>query len=347
MNRALFLAAAVVVLAGCTRNGRPLRDEIKFAHGDHLGGDMSCVTCHPGATEDAEPLAALVPPEEQCRDCHRERGEDRCGFCHTVPQEPATYARRDRRVRFDHRLHDEPMRGECVTCHASQSSQASLADFDVHLPPMATCTDECHAAEMRQLRCVPCHVDLHEYALAEIAIYRHPTGFLRGHAAAARTEQTLCTSCHEPSFCEDCHMSAPSPIALELVEPTNVTRHFVHRGDFRSRHALEARMEQGTCLRCHGVPFCDDCHTASGIGGGVAPGSPHPPGWLDPLSPRGHAAEARRDILSCASCHEADAERTCVPCHRVGGVAPNPHPPGFGATMDPLRHGVCRVCHVP
>ncbi len=360
----IFIAAGllgfVFLLAGigaCTRNGRPARDEIKFEHSAHLGGELSCVTCHPGASEDSDSGAVMMPTEAQCRDCHSAPGEEQCSFCHTVPREPGRYARRDRRIRYDHRAHDreqdlddpddESSRASCVSCHASQSSQASLSEFDVHMPPMATCTDSCHASEMRNLRCVPCHVDLHEYTIAEIALYKHPTGFLRGHGPAARAEQALCTSCHEPSFCEDCHMTASAVVPLELIEPTNVTRNFVHRGDFRSRHALEARMEQGTCVRCHGVTFCDECHSASGIGGSVAGASPHPPGWLDPLSTRGHAAEARRDILSCASCHEGDAERTCVPCHRVGGIASNPHPPGFGATMDAQRHSVCRVCHVP
>ena len=101
------------------------------------------------------------------------------------------------------------------------------------------------------------------------------------------------------------------------------------------------------CLRCHGTPFCDGCHQTSGVGGGVGPQSPHPVGWLDPLSPMGHAREARRNLVSCVSCHESDAETKCVPCHRVGGVAGDPHPPGSGLTMDDaLRHGVCRACHV-
>ena len=54
---------------------------------------------------------------------------------------------------------------------------------------------------------------------------------------------------------------------------------------------------------------------------------------------------ARRDLLTCVGCHESDATRTCVPCHRVGAGAGNPHPPGFSAGLDPQRHGVCLACH--
>ena len=348
MNARAILGLSIALVAGaCARQQVAPRDEIKFSHGDHLGGEFSCLGCHPAAVEDAGPEAPLVPLERTCRECHTAPAEQRCSFCHTAPGDPKTYARRGRTVRFDHRMHDEPMEGDCVKCHSSRSDTSSLANFEVHLPDMDTCTAECHSAEMRQLRCTPCHIDLHQYEIEEVVSFRHPPSFLREHAVPARTDQGLCTSCHEPSFCEDCHMEATPPIPLELIEATNPIRHFVHRGDFRSRHPLEARMDPGTCGRCHGVSYCDDCHRESGVGGSAAPGSPHPPGWLDPASPRGHAAEARRDIVACASCHESDAETTCVPCHRVGGVAQNPHPPGFASGLDPERHGVCRVCHVP
>ena len=69
--------------------------------------------------------------------------------------------------------------------------------------------------------------------------------------------------------------------------------------------------------------------------------------WL-PTSPGEgviEAIEARRNLLSCASCHESDATQVCTPCHRVGGVAPNPHPPGFRAGIEPRQHSVCTVCH--
>jgi hypothetical protein len=210
---------------------------------------------------------------------------------------------------------------------------------------MQTCTGSCHQDEMRELRCDGCHTDLYRYGIDEIALIDHGPGFLRRHGEPARADSRLCSQCHDPSYCEDCHLSAPG-MQLEVIEPMLQHRDFIHRGDFISRHGIEADLERGTCARCHGTPFCDDCHQQSGVGGGVGAASPHPPGWLDPVSPFGHARAARRDLMSCVSCHEADAETTCVPCHRVGGVAGNPHPPGFGAGIDPLLSGVCRACHV-
>ncbi len=359
----ILLFAAVVACGG---RAEP-HDRIRFAHGPHLAEGLSCVRCHgaAGRDEDAvqrdgdpEDLDAgvstvsehaasatrpLLPAEADCRGCHTDPVRDRCQRCHTEPEHPGRYAERDDDIHFDHSDHTSPSAGRCVHCHGSEAR--TEAAYRPEGPPMATCTDSCHREAMRALDCVLCHADLHRYRIEDVSIIDHGPGFLRRHASAATADQTLCSQCHDPTFCEDCHLSAPG-LPLEVLEPTRQTRDFVHRGDFVARHSTEADLERGTCLRCHGTPFCDGCHRASGIGGGVAPGSPHPPGWLDPLSPFGHARAARRDLLSCVSCHEADAETTCVPCHRVGGVAGNPHPPGFGGGRDPLTLGVCRTCHV-
>lgn len=364
--------ALALVLGACSRPAPP-RDHIVFDHGPHLSRGAGCSDCHAGAlasdgtiggapapapeagTADAVPAdwtrvphpsadaRPLLPTEAACRACHDDSASDTCERCHTQPTAPGPYDPPETDIVFDHARHDAPGEGQCVRCHAGDARTA--LGFEPGRPTMATCTTSCHQEDMRALRCAPCHTDLHRYRIDDVALLDHGPGFLRSHGVSARADSSLCTQCHEPTFCEDCHLSAPG-MPLEVIEPTAVYRDFVHRGDFLSRHGVEVDLERGTCARCHGVSFCDDCHRVSGVGGGVAPGSPHPPGWLDPLSAFGHARAARRDLLSCVSCHEADAETTCVPCHRVGGVAGNPHPPGFGGGMDPLVSGVCRACHV-
>lgn len=339
---------AALVLAGC--NTAPPRDHIVFAHGPHLARGATCTDCHARATGTEPPAGAeqsharlLLPSEEECRTCHTDRERDRCAYCHTAPGAPQGYPEADDEIRFDHAQHAEAGQGACVRCHGGTSR--SLAAFEATRPPMETCTSSCHQDDMRALACSRCHSDLGRYRLGEIALVEHGPGFLRDHGTRARADDRLCAQCHEPTFCGDCHLASPG-LPLEVLDPALVHREFVHRGDFLSRHSLEADLERGTCARCHGNSFCDDCHRLSGVGGGVAIGSPHPPGWLDPLSSFGHARAARRDLLSCVSCHESDAETTCVPCHRVGGVAGDPHPPGFGGGRDPLAYGVCRACHV-
>lgn len=342
-----------LVLCACTPSV-PARDHVRFTHGPHLAAEMTCTRCHArAASGDAGEISSapsarvssarpLLPSEADCRSCHTDPERDRCERCHTAPERAARYDEREDDIRFDHSRHDDAEQGRCVSCHGREGTSA--AAFEPIRPSMDTCTDSCHRDDMRALRCVRCHSDLHRYRIDDVAMIGHPPGFLRRHGTTARVDSALCTQCHEPSFCEECHLSSPGA-PLEAWSPRSAHRDFVHRGDFVARHGAEADLERGTCARCHGVDFCDGCHRQSGVGGGVAPGSPHPPGWLDPVSSFGHAQAARRDLLSCVSCHEADAEQTCVPCHRVGGVAGNPHPPGFGAGNDPMRLGVCRVCH--
>lgn len=355
------LAASALLLAGaagCNLSRRsPDRDEIRFEHGVHLARGQGCVDCHEEATFAREELdaarergapASVLPNEASCRACHSEGAQARCEYCHTDPRHPQTYAPTRTDILFDHSEHEEALRGRCVRCHGPPGARdgALVGAFEPRLPEMDRCTDGCHEEEMAEMRCTACHTDLQRYDVDTVASLGHGPGWVSRHGPRAAADPVVCSTCHEPTFCEECHLSAQGA-PLEAFAPMRAHRDFVHRGDFLARHGVEVRLERGTCARCHGVQFCDGCHQASGIGGGVAPGSPHPPGWLDPLSRRGHAVAARRDLLSCAACHDSDAEQVCVPCHRVGGVAASPHPPGFGSGMDENRHAVCRVCHVP
>jgi hypothetical protein len=362
---ALGLLLLGSLLVACSSSPPKARDQIRFEHAPHLREGATCTGCHAtlqdaplvSATDDdagVEPSAAdpdagpapgrPLPKEAQCRSCHKGPEDSRCGHCHEQPRAPATYPDRPHSIRFDHgRQIPEHVR-DCMRCHGTGQAAESVAEFEPRLPPMRACTESCHAAEMSALECGKCHLGLSAYPREALDLVRHAPGFLKAHGPMARAEDNLCAQCHEPTFCIECHTATPN-MPRELLRATEIDRDFVHAADFQSRHPAEARLDQASCLRCHGVDFCDGCHQASGIGGGVGPGSPHPPGWLDAMSGNSHAAEARRNILSCAGCHESDAEQTCVPCHRVGSIAGNPHPPGFGTGYDKNQQGLCRVCH--
>ena len=355
MTRLAARAAVMVLLfSGCVaRDGaHEDRDEIRFEHGPHLRIGARCTDCHGGANPQREGSGltagkgrlGLLPAEDLCKMCHREPAERQCRFCHTKPDQARTYEWSNRDLVFAHPPHQERVTGGCITCHGVGLASGSLAGFQPSFPPMATCTDSCHADDMRDFECQRCHTNLHRYRLEDISVASHGPGWVHRHGPSARAEGAYCLQCHEPTYCARCHTASPG-MPLEQLEPMGVLRDFVHRGDWLPRHPTEARLEQAMCLRCHGPGYCDGCHRETGVGGSVRPGSPHPPGWLDPVSPEGHAREARRDILTCAACHEADARDVCVPCHRVGGVASSPHPPSFGGGLDPMAHGICRVCH--
>lgn len=353
MSRWSVLAALLAVLAACKGPSQPPADQIRFSHGAHLRAGVACLTCHAGGVPDAGASAdASVPPrrvdalprEAQCRGCHTRPEQQRCGYCHTDPRAPRTWRRANRELIFDHAPHVARMNGGCVRCHGEGEASSTVVSFEPHTPTMAACTDSCHAADMRAMSCARCHQSLARYSPESLSLVRHPPGFARNHGVQVRADERLCAQCHEPSYCARCHTASTS-VPLAGVEPMRGSREFIHRGDFGARHGSEARLDQSSCVRCHAVDSCDGCHRSRGVGGSVAAGSVHGPGWLDPFSPRGHARAARRDLLTCVGCHESDATRTCVPCHRVGAAAGNPHPPGFSAGLDPQRHGVCLACH--
>ena len=344
----LLLALALTVACRRTETSAVQPDRIRFAHGPHLRAGQSCLACHARVVApEANATGARrrgLPTEAECLACHTRPAERACAYCHNEPRGPRTYAPHERALVFDHGPHVARERGGCVSCHAVGADASTVRGFEPAIPTMDTCANRCHGDDMRALRCDRCHRSLARYSVDELSLVRHGPGFARRHGAEARAAASLCAQCHDPDHCARCHApTAGAPLAD--LEPMAVARDFVHRGDFQARHAEEARLSQGSCNRCHGVDTCNECHRTSGIGGSVGPRATHPVGWLDPLSPRSHARAARRDLLACASCHEADAVRTCAPCHRAGGGAGNPHPPGFAAGLDRSQHAVCLASH--
>ena len=136
---------------------------------------------------------------------------------------------------------------------------------------------------------------------------------------------------------------------VEEILPDRPDRNFIHWGDFLTRHSIEARGNEAACQKCHPVSFCTDCHRKQRLTpDSNNPLNPHPAGWLTPGSPSFHGSSARRDIVSCAACHDQGAQSNCVSCHRVGGPGGDPHPPGWTAKHPPSeinRNPMCLACH--
>ena len=158
----------------------------------------------------------------------------------------------------------------------------------------------------------------------------------------ARSQARSCQQCHADSSCSECH-SQVAPTVNARLFPEAVERPLLHRGDWRTVHAIEARADGDTCLRCHQPRQCVRCHEQHGLVSGVAGGrAPHPPGWATPGGAF-HGDEARLQIESCAACHDQGAASNCVRCHRVGGIGGNPHPPGWD--NEDVGEPMCQICH--
>ena len=349
MTRTLLARSlALVLLLGC-RGKSPLlvapADELRVPHARHQQAKVDCIACHETVFDAKDLSARHLPPEAKCLECHKEEKEaGKCGFCHKDARLAAGWPGREATLQLSHAAHIERVKEDCSRCHTQLPEPGRPAAP----PKMAACLG-CHEhkEELEQARCDRCHVDLLRYALRPVSALSHQLGFARSHGRLARTAADACAKCHDQTFCADCH-AATVALRVEVKYPEAVERDFIHRADFASRHPAEARADGALCRRCHGSSFCESCHAQEGLSSTAKdPRSPHPAGYAFPGTGR-HARDARRDIATCAACHDQGARSICVDCHRVGGVGCNPHPRYFTR-----RHGqaelatnpTCLVCH--
>ena len=134
----------------------------------------------------------------------------------------------------------------------------------------------------------------------------HVLDFNHNHAVLARIAEKETSanmnsnSCHQQSFCQDCH------------EGDNLNR-FSHPLNYEFTHSLDAISKKVDCTSCHvDRQFCNDCHTENNL----MPFN-HTVGWVNNIPGDGgrHSIEAMTDLENCASCHESNAETVCQPCH--------------------------------
>ena len=337
----LAVAALVLWAAGCEHTLEPV-----FPHHAHLEtqacGDPgqpecpSCRTCHEGIFQSEQ---RPIEPPCKCAQCHKPATAQ----VQTVEARVA-WQGRPRTIIFSHQKHLAlpEISDRCINCHAGVPDDGEQGDV---MPSKPTCL-RCHNAEFEQGECAMCHLGSDMRRRAPRTFLRHNESFIRDHGEAATREVKICSQCHAQAECASCHDST-QPIPIETREPEAVNRDFVHRADFLGRHSIEARQSPARCLRCHEIASCDSCHVDRGVSANrVGAANPHPLGWVGPehASPSFHGRAARRDIVSCASCHDQGPATNCIRCHKVGAYGGNPHPAGW--TPSRSKHSaMCRYCH--
>jgi hypothetical protein len=342
------LGGALVACAGVMPFIANTRDQIKAPHARHAKAEVECLTCHETIFDSTTLETKDLPKQKKCFECHKDE-KNKCGFCHTQPDKPLTYVERERNVKMNHAEHLERVKEDCTVCHKKLPEPFVTEEIK---PAMATCNG-CHEhdAQFTQADCKACHKDLSRYPLKPLLAFNHQPNYVKNHRWDARSGGgENCAQCHEQTFCSECHAKTVShPIEVLAAERTDRT--FIHRADFESRHSVEARLDSSTCQRCHGQTFCTSCHTERGL----TPASdtatnPHPAGFADAVgSAVFHGKAARRDIMSCAACHEQGAASNCVSCHKVGGIGGTPHPPSWVARHpreEIARNAMCQICHL-
>jgi hypothetical protein len=345
----------VAIVAACGSGAKPTpleppRDQIRAPHAVHAKGQVKCIACHEGVFDEGTLGSApeALPSEATCLQCHKdEKTKGNCGFCHTDVEHAAPPARPAASVVMSHEKHIERVKEDCAVCHRELPEPFARG---TPTPAMATCLG-CHEhdQEYAAASCTSCHPTLDKVALRPLSDFSHQGNYIARHGADARGSAATCAACHDQTFCADCHARTVAT-RVEVKFPEDVARPFIHRGDYLARHSVEAASDEASCKKCHGNDFCQSCHQAQNLTPTAArPRDPHPVGWTLPGARDFHGEAARRDIASCASCHDQGPRSNCVGCHRVGGLGGNPHPASWLSHHDhgEIRtNGMCTTCHL-
>ncbi len=339
------LALFAGLLAGCHARHEAAEPKAGVGHAVHVRNGVNCTVCH-GDMSAGDADALHLPTNPICVDCHKdshagEADKADCLSCHQEEEAPTALRHLKKSLTFDHKRHLKETGGQCVTCHKNAATKDSARTGAI--PTMSDCA-QCHQPWLDELRCEACHNNLVRYPLQPVTHQAHIGDFLRRHGAEARTAVDRCSQCHTQTFCADCH-DKRAPVALHLQWADRIDRNFIHEPNFVQRHAPEARIEGPLCISCHSESECLGCHTAAGRGPGGL--NPHPRGWasLTPGNGNRHGVEARRDILSCASCHSGPGADLCIDCHAVGRPGGSPHPSGYSAGGRLRQDQPCVRCH--
>ena len=370
-----FLTVAVTVSVVTASLDGPIQNSsgstVKFNHKFHVTDNgIACADCHDKATTSKLSSDNLLAVHENCKSCHEEQLGKNCTYCHTS-DDAATYVATQlpkKELLFSHEFHVGEKKVVCETCHDKVASWTDLSTAST--PPMPTCTT-CHNERNAPNACETCHTDLTALRPKE----HNRSDFMREHKFVARVSTAKCATCHTQESCIDCHngtelkkvdlpnidLTSPhSPRLTAIDRGQGMAVAKVHDLNFRFTHGLEAQGKTAECQTCHNEQsFCATCHQAGGNINQVKfkPTTHAVAGFVTIGVGSGggtHAMLARRDIESCASCHDAQgADPTCLTCHTdadgIKGTDPKTHQLGFMATTEGDWHrdpgSTCYACH--
>ncbi len=334
-------------------------DHSKVSHKVHIEQSVDCDTCHDRITKvTALGEKGIFPKEDVCQSCHDDtrptdpNGKDAaakrdCTKCHTNPEHAGGHIPVDYHLHMNHAAHVPRVKGDCRVCH-----QVLPEPKQTYTPPTMDACLTCHnhQQDFDNGKCELCHTDLVHYPENPVGTFSHQSNWVKLHQTAARSTTESCSTCHDSTFCSSCHDAPTAPVRVEMRFPEHVEGDFqIHRGDWLSRHSLDAQADESSCRRCHGTPFCTSCHAQQNLTTSAANHrNPHPPGWAFPGA-TSHANAARADIASCQACHDQGAASNCVTCHKVGGIGGNPHPSSFLSrhhNSEIKQNAMCLYCHL-
>ncbi len=359
---------------------------IKFSHSKHINDvGASCTDCHTNVKTSTGIKQDLLPSMSTCFMCH-DQSSTKCTFCHTSA-DTTTYRKLvliPSPVQFSHVQHADTLKLKCQTCHQGISKVTYAENApNKGLPTMEVCMT-CHGQGETNFTakkvdhpitaapgaCEECHKNLVNLVPES---HKQPN-FMKTHQQLVGMSgpQNSCKSCHTEASCQECHDAANLAVDLTPGQPyvpftpslsplpsnKTTTAQKVHPPDFRYTHGIMASGRESSCYTCHDErTFCVKCHNSEANGAMIEPiwhfGGDFVTNGVGSGGGR-HAIYARRDIESCAACHDIQGgDPVCVTCHSdpdgVQGDNPRTHPPMYMHDVDGNWHtdpgAVCYVCH--
>jgi hypothetical protein len=157
----------------------------------------------------------------------------------------------------------------CANCHLQPVASAALL-ADGHPPGTSDCAT--------------CHGDVAHPGPTPVPVSSHPPRYDQVHGRDAETDPSTCVSCHEPEYCQACHVRVSVP----------------HPPGWIAEHgAAQEELGAERCLTCHPPTFCKSCHGTE---------VPHRPTWLS----EHYRALEETQPATCEACH---APSDCLTCH--------------------------------
>jgi nitrate/TMAO reductase-like tetraheme cytochrome c subunit len=270
---------------GCPKCHQPVTSWVAFPatlvwRGQMLQRDVTAHRANPLASKLTTVQANSRPvPDENCLQCHD------LTRAVTLPNG----------LVMDHAKHVARNRS-CVSCHYFTAHP--VPDAQKQLVLMARCF-QCHGRQPGAKApgtCTECHP-----ASFNMRPESHTPSdrWLAEHGKIAKVDRKPCAMCHDPKFCNDCHV-LPMPHPAGWAARPNPL------------HAAVAKQDPKVCERCHGPApnLCNMCHH-KGFDPKSGPWASH------------HAPTVSTfGVPFCLSCHD---ELFCMTCHaREGGPATPP-----------------------
>ncbi|MDR3626479.1 MAG: cytochrome c3 family protein [Ignavibacteriaceae bacterium] len=357
---------------------------IKFSHKLHKDA-TDCESCHAAVKTSKSLSDRLLPNHDNCKDCHDVNDEKTCKTCHfDNVNEPLIQNKSE--LIFNHSSHINQQKLKCETCHKGVNDVEYAEDAPQALPSMETCYT-CHnngtatsgksSGDTTKVKitasnaCETCHI-----STADLKPQSHKSSsFIKSHKFAAREFNANCIMCHDNASCQECHTSTT------MITGQNTSKDFyrpytpsnsgtgaqqqqinrVHNLNYVYTHGIDAKGKTSECQSCHETEsFCVSCHQGKEGDysmGGVAPYSHLRTTFMVLGVGSGggdHATLARRDIESCASCHDVQGgDPICISCHTdpdgIKGTNPKTHPSNYMRDTHGDWHdsqgSVCFNCH--